>query len=274
MQSFMNALGKFFGVFLRGQTYLNALYLFMAFPLGLFYFVFLVVGISVGLPLVIVWVGLLVLLLVIGLWYACIVFERQMAISMLREDIPPITRQDLSGKTLWQKFTAMMGNSVTWKGLLYLLAKFPLGIIDFVILVTFLSVSVAFIGAPFYFAYWSPSVDLTLIGEPWTNVILIDTLPEALLFSLVGLFILLVSMHIFNGLAWVQGKFARVMLGSFAPAPVSAVAAISAAPAPVAPIAPVEAVPATAAPETPANASTDSSAPAEQPSAETQSPAE
>jgi hypothetical protein len=45
----------------------------------------------------------------------------------------------------------------------------------------------------------------------WTVV---DTLPEALIMSLVGIFVLLISMHIFNGLAFISGKFAGVMLGN------------------------------------------------------------
>jgi hypothetical protein len=42
MNSFTNILVKFFGVAARSQTYLNLLYLFLAFPLGLAYFIFLV----------------------------------------------------------------------------------------------------------------------------------------------------------------------------------------------------------------------------------------
>ena len=45
----------------------------------------------------------------------------------------------------------------------------------------------------------------------------VDTLPEALLLALLGLFMLLISMHIFNGMAYVSGKFAKVMLGNSAP---------------------------------------------------------
>ena len=41
-----NPLERLYGVFLKPQTYLNMLYLFLAFPLGLAYFVFLVTGLS------------------------------------------------------------------------------------------------------------------------------------------------------------------------------------------------------------------------------------
>lgn len=52
---------------------------------------------------------------------------------------------------------------------------------------------------------------------------MIDTLPEALLACMAGLLITLVSMHILNGLSWVSGKFARVMLGNFSKAPAAPV---------------------------------------------------
>jgi hypothetical protein len=220
MDPVTSALSKFFGVVVRGQTYLNALYLLLAFPLGLFYFVFLVTGLSVGIGTIIIWVGVLILALVYGAWYAMIVFERQMAIGMLHEDIPPMSHQDLTGKSLWQKFVVTLRNPVTWKGLVYLIGKFPLGILSFVVLVTMLSVSAAFIGLPFYYQYIHPGVDLTINGIYYFNPIwLIDTLPEALLGCLAGLFIALISLHIFNGLAWISGKFARVMLGNFSAAP-------------------------------------------------------
>ncbi len=243
MQSITKALGYFFGVVLRGQTYLNALYLLLAFPLGIFYFVFLITGLSLGVALVIVWVGLLILATVFAAWYGFLAFERGMAIGMLREDIPPMSRQDLSGKNLWQKFTATLANPVTWKGLVYLLAKFPLGILSFVVLVTLLAVSATFLTMPFYYPYFSP--EITLWGD--TNLyplLTVDTLGEALLGTVFGVILLLISLHVFNGLAWLSGKFARVMLGNFSPAAAPAIAEVQ----PAAPVEPVAA----ALPEEPA----------------------
>lgn len=215
MQTILNALKKFFGVLVRPQTYLNMLYLMLAFPLGLCYFIFLVVGISVGLPMIILWVGLLILAIVFAVWYGLIVFERKMAIVLLNENIPPIMRQDLSGKTTWQKFKAVLGNPVTWKGLLYLLAKFPLGILSFVMLITLASISAALLAAPFYYQTVQPVMNITIDGLHSLPVWRIDTLNEALVACLAGGMLTLISMHIFNGLAWVSGKFARIMLGNF-----------------------------------------------------------
>jgi hypothetical protein len=44
MNETTNSMRKFFGVVARGDTYLNIIYLLLAFPLGIAYFVFLVSG--------------------------------------------------------------------------------------------------------------------------------------------------------------------------------------------------------------------------------------
>ncbi|MEE8442664.1 MAG: sensor domain-containing protein, partial [Dehalococcoidia bacterium] len=62
----------FFGVVADPQSYINIFYLFLAFPLGIGYFVFLVTGISVGFGLLIIWVGVPILVLVLaGSWVLC-----------------------------------------------------------------------------------------------------------------------------------------------------------------------------------------------------------
>ncbi|HMN59125.1 MAG TPA: sensor domain-containing protein [Anaerolinea sp.] len=233
MNSFLNGLGKFFGVIIRPQTYLNLLYLLLALPLGLFYFTFLIVGLTAGIPLIIVWVGLLILAVVYALWYAMIYFERQLAITLLREPIPPVTRQDMSGKSLWKQFTATLSNPVTWKGLVYLLAKFPVGLASFVVLVTLLAVSLSLVGMPFYY----PTIHFDLDLGAWTPILTVDTLGEALIGCLLGIFATLISLHILNGVAWLSGKFARLMLGNFSTQP-------AAPSAPAAPAREVAAVPA------------------------------
>ena len=208
----MDVMKKFFGVIARGQTYLNALYLLLAFPLGIFYLVFLVTGLALGVSLLILWIGLLILVAVFAAWYALAAFERQMAIWLLREDIAPMTRSDQTGLSLWQSFVAALRNPVTWKGLFYLFAKFPLGVVSFVVLVTLLSISVTMLATPFYYQ-WA-DVSFAWVFQNWQPAGRVDTLGEAMAISLIGALFTLVSMHVINGLAWVSGKFARMMLGS------------------------------------------------------------
>jgi len=210
MNNNSNILEKFFSVVASGQTYLNYIYLFLAFPLGLIYFIFLVVGISVGLATIIIWVGLLILLMVIAGWWLLAGLERVMAISLLRVDIPTMsTPRSDKAQTSLEKLGAFLSNPVTWKGLVFLLAKFPLGIVSFVVLVTLTAITIVLITAPLTFTFIQPEVWL------WGgNVWRIDTLGEALIGSVVGVLLFFLSLHIFNALAWVSGKFAQVMLGN------------------------------------------------------------
>ena len=214
MSQLTTLIKSFFTVFLKGQTYLNMVYLLLSFPLGIVYFIILITGFAVGIPLIIIWVGLVILLGLFALWIGFVVFERKMAIWLLKVDILPISIPDGKGKTLWEKFKSRAGNPVTWKGLVFLMAKFPIGVVCFTILVSLLSISLSLLTVPIYYRIFQPVIDLTWSTVP-IHMNVINTLPEALVLSLIGFFLLLISMHIFNGMAILSGKFARVMLGNF-----------------------------------------------------------
>jgi hypothetical protein len=49
---------RYFGVVAREETYLNLIYLMLAFPLSIVYFTFLVTGLSVGFGTLIIWIGI------------------------------------------------------------------------------------------------------------------------------------------------------------------------------------------------------------------------
>lgn len=201
-----DTLGPFFGVAARGRSYLNALYNLLAFPLGVAYFVFLVVGLSLGLGLLIIWIGVFILAAVLLLSRALSAFERQQAILLLGAHIGPMGAKaaEKSAKgTFWQQIKAFVSNRVTWTGPMFLFLKFPLGIVSFVFAIAALSISLSILLAPFYY-YWSP-LDFYF----WY----VDTLPEALLCSLLGILLFFVSLHALNGLAWIWRELATLMLG-------------------------------------------------------------
>jgi hypothetical protein len=203
-------LKRFFGVIARGQTYLNLLHVLLAFPLGLFYFVFLVTGLSVGIGTIIIWVGLAILALVLGAWWMFILFERQLASGLLKVKLDPIdTPKTQSAQTLWKKISAYLSNPVTWKGLLYLFLKFPLGILIFVVVVASFTVTLAFLTAPLTYQFFPLEVWFTFTSY-WS----INTLSDAMLAFVAGLPMLFVCLHLVNGLAWISGWLAKVLLGN------------------------------------------------------------
>ena len=201
------------GKLIQGQSYLNLLYLLASFPMGVIYFVFLVSGIATGLSLLIVWLGVPVLLIVGAACWGLANFERMMAITMLREDIPPMNNIAEGKDSIWMRLKAHVSNPVTWKSVLYLFLKFPLGLFNFVVLITLLALTAAFISMPFTYQsvqYFSGGISFGMGSPIWH----IDSLGDALLGMVIGFVFWMVTLTISDGLAWFQAKIARLMLGS------------------------------------------------------------
>ena len=129
-------LGWLFWVVVRPRTLTNVLFQLLAFPLGLFYFVFLSVGLAVGLGLVIVWIGIPILLVVAGAWWLFGAFERIQAKYLLGADVPSAPRTWESANGVWGKLKAHFGSGATWKDLLYLFAKLAFGIVSTTLVMT------------------------------------------------------------------------------------------------------------------------------------------
>src|SRR3954451_15157042 len=146
-----DVLRRFCGAPFRLRTYTNLLYLLLAFPLGLAYFVFLSVGLTTGFGLTIVWIGLPILALVFAGSWGFAAFERQAAILLLGAEIPPMAPPPSpEARTALQRAGDFFANPVTWKGMGFLLLKFPLGIVSFVSVVALLPLSSAFLLAPLF----------------------------------------------------------------------------------------------------------------------------
>jgi hypothetical protein len=210
----LSFLARFFGVAIDGRSYLNVLYLWLAFPLGLAYFIVLVTGFSVGIGLTIIWIGLAILfLLMLAIW-GLEGLERVLAIGLLGASVPE--RLPVSGELGFKPWVkAVFKSSALWKGLAFLFIKFPLGLAGWIASVVSLSVSIAFALSPI--AYWfGGQVDLGgwLLDGPFGLALL----------SLSGFFMLFVTLHLHNGLAWMWKKLAEVLLGggSMEPAPAMA----------------------------------------------------
>lgn len=202
---------RFFSVIGSGQAYLNMLYLLVAFPLGVTYFVFLISGLAVGISLSIIWVGVPILLLVGAGWWTLASFERFMVIHLLSEDIPEMSRPSNEGASIWTRFKKYFIHPVTWKSPLYLFLKFPLGTATFVILATLISLTLAFLTMPLTHEFLS-EFHVGVFFGPGLPAWHIDSMSDALLCTLIGLILWPVTLHITNGLAWVHAKFAKVML--------------------------------------------------------------
>ena len=194
---------SFFGIIAKPEPWLNILYNLISFPLGIFYFVFLLTGIVLGLSLLIIWIGIIILLAMMLVWWYLSMFERELAILFCRVKIAPMKREEDEGKSLWDKFVLQLKQPVTWKGLIFLFLKFPIGILQFVVTVTLISVVGGLISAPFTYSY----IDINI------GFFYIDSLPIAVFCCLLGIMLVFPVLHLFNFLGKILGQFASVLLG-------------------------------------------------------------
>ncbi|MBC8281369.1 MAG: sensor domain-containing protein [Chloroflexi bacterium] len=213
----------FFKAIIQPQTYLNILYLLLGLPLGIGYFVTLVTGIALGFGLLVIWVGVPILLLMFAISWALCRFERSLAVHMLHEEIPLVTRPVLSrenGSGLstterlfvggWRRLKRHLSDRLTWTGMLYLLLRFPLGVATFTIAVTLVSVPIGMIFAPTYM-WTSDPFEFSWIGLGDRTV---DPFPWSWILTLIGIPLLFISAYLMNQTAVISGHIARLMLGA------------------------------------------------------------
>jgi len=154
--------------------------LLSSFPLGLFWFVVLVVLLSTGISLTIVWVGLPILALAA---LACALgadIERWRLSALLGARLPSPYRPLPRGSIL-VRARARVADPALWRGLLYLILLLPIGLVE---LVVFFVLAFSALLASYPLWFWTFPEGR---GVGWTGVLVANTLPEALLVTLVGL---------------------------------------------------------------------------------------
>jgi signal transduction histidine kinase len=192
---------RFVGVVTRPQTWLNLLYLLLAFPLGLAYFVVLVVGVSTGAALAVLVVGLGILLATLAAWRGMAAIERGVARAVL--GVPIATPADQRGVPPLERILRWLRDPTTWKSLVFVALKFPLGVASFAIVCGAGFFSLVLLFAPIIVL----GTTVTVFG--W----IVESPLQALPLTLIGAPAVLLSLHLFNGMAWLWAIFARVMLG-------------------------------------------------------------
>lgn len=183
---------------LRARTYLNLIYLALAFPLGLAYFVGVVVGLSTGVGMVITLVGIpLLIATVLG---ATIVaaFEARLATHLVGVDVPlPEAVRDgfLTDEDdgVLEALKRLLTAPTTWTSVLLLVVKFVYGVVAFTLLVTVGAVVATLLAAPL--AYDQPGVTYQF------GTYTVETLPAALVLSGTGVVLTVLALSLFNLLA-------------------------------------------------------------------------
>jgi len=118
----------------------------LALPLSVFYSTVISVGLSVGLGIAILTLGL-PLVLMMGFWRWMARFERWLGERLLGVPLPPPYRQETE-RAWFARLLARIADPATWKDLAYLVAHFPLALLDLVALFVLLAPPFALITAP------------------------------------------------------------------------------------------------------------------------------
>ena len=196
------ALRRFVRVAVDPQSYRNLLYLALALPLGVAYVAVLAAGLSAGAGLAVILIGLGVLLATLFALRAMAAVERALARELLRVPIHPPIEGGID--VPWpQRIQQWLRDPVTWKSLVFLLGKLPMGIVAWGLISLLGTTALVLVLAPVIVAF------TPVIFFGWE----IDNPAQALLGVPVGIVLLLCCLHLFNGLAWLYGVCARVMLG-------------------------------------------------------------
>jgi hypothetical protein len=190
----------------RGGTTL--LHHILGLPLGIVYFTWLATGLVTGLGLAITLIGIPILTLVLASVRPLVAGERELANRLLGAGIPAAALTP-GGSGLLGRFKAYWSDGATWRGMTYLLARFPAGLAAFTIAVTAYGTAAALIAAPLI---------APLDGDHWdVGFWQIDSVLDGLALVPLGLITLVASGWISEGMGVVSRELARWGTGNAGP---------------------------------------------------------
>ncbi|MGY0611202.1 sensor domain-containing protein [Luteimonas sp. A501] len=202
-----SVLGRFFGVAADPRAYASLFYMVLALATGIFYFTWVVTGISMSIGLGILIIGIPFVILFFGSIRVLSLVEGRMVEVMLGERMPRRPLYSARGRGIWRRIGDMFTDPRTWSTLLYMLLMLPLGIIYFTIAAAMVSIGVSLLATPLallpgiHLNVWMFGIDVPA-DAPWL-------LP---LLALSGVLLLFVTLHVARGIGRVHGLLAKHLL--------------------------------------------------------------
>lgn len=186
-------------------------FLVLSYPLGVLWLCTSVMLVALSICTVMIWVGVPLFALAMLVWMAAARLERwRLALCVGARIASPY--RPLPGGSLLMRTWARARDVAVWRGLLYLLLLFPLGIADLVIVVFALAAPLALTLLPAYF--WAlPQHPPASFGNLGALRYQIDSFPKAVLAALFGMLWLLAGQYVVLGMARGHAALARALLG-------------------------------------------------------------
>ncbi|MCZ6880486.1 MAG: sensor domain-containing protein [Gammaproteobacteria bacterium] len=205
--------GRMFGIFMDPRAYSSLFYLVFSMATGIFYFTFAVTGLSLSAGLMILIIGIPFFLLFLATSRVLSLVEGRIIESFLGVRMPRRPTYDTSEGGIIERIKLMLKDARTWTTLLYMLLMLPLGIFYFSYAIVGIAVSLAFIAAPIVYLLDYKGLinvdvsignlpELFLLGPGWATLI----------YTALGIGMLILVMHGARGLGTMQGRIAKTLL--------------------------------------------------------------
>lgn len=200
--------GRFFGVIAEPRTYAALFYMVLALATGIFYFTWVVAGLSMSAGFAVLIIGVPFVILYFGSVRVLSLVEGRIVEVMLGERMPRRPLYSSRGKPLLERIKDMFTDPRTWTTQLYFLLMLPLGILYFTLVVTGLSVSLSLALLPVLMLFGNTEwvhidgIGLSLQQEPWTWPLV----------SLAGIVLLFVTLHLARLIGKWHGQLAKHLL--------------------------------------------------------------
>ena len=212
-----SVVGRFFGVLADWRTYSSLFYMLLALATGIFYFTWVVTGLSLSLGLSITIIGIPLLILFFGSVRILSLVEGRMVEVMLGERMPRRPLYADRAKPLLERIKELFTDPRMWATMLYFVLMLPLGIFYFTLVTTLVVTSLVCIATPVLvwtgYAERNVSIDgWYVIGsgsDAWVTSLPAWSMP-ALLVG--GVLLLFVTLHIVRLIGRGHAQLAKHML--------------------------------------------------------------
>ena len=200
-------LGRFFGVAAESRTYSALFYMVLALATGIFYFTWVVAGVSMTAGFGVLVIGIPFAILYFGSVRMLSLMEGRIVEVMLGERMPRRPLYTGREKPLLERIKDLFLDPRSWSTQLYFLLMLPLGIAYFTTVVVGLALSLGLIAMPFL-GLFGHSDAITLQGagivldSPWSWVI----------GAVCGVVILFACLHLVRVIGGWHGQLAKSLL--------------------------------------------------------------
>ncbi len=202
-----SAFARFFGVALDPHTYGALFYMLLSLATGVFYFTWVVTGLSLSLSLLILIVGIPILLLFLGSVRVLSLVEGRIVETMLGERMPRRPAYTDRSQSWQQRIGSMFTDGRTWLTMLYFVLMLPLGVIYSTLAATLLGMSLGLIFAPLAALIRGEQMGIWIDGVNVGNALWAWPVLIA-----VGLLLLFVTLHLARGIGRLHGAMAKHLL--------------------------------------------------------------